>query len=188
MKARMVLTAAAALLALLSQAQGTRVCRIRNSDGTWRTEAHYGVWFNSEADGACYEDVGGEGVLMVSDGDEIARIDTIPPTYGWFRVACEAFGAEDPEWLYAMARLETGNFRAPLFTERKNPMALRPGGKYATFPYWADCIRAYVKMVQRKRKQGEAMEAFLLRIGYSEDPGYISKVKGMMPKGAAAAE
>ena len=185
MNARMVLTAVAALLVLSSQAQDARDCKIRNSDGTWRTETHRGDLFNSETDGACYEDVGGEGILVAFDGDAIARIDTVPPTYGWFRIVCEAFGAEDPEWLYAMARLETGNFRAPLFTERKNPMALRPGGKYATFPYWADCIRAYVQMVQRKRKKGEPMEAFLLRIGYSEDPGYISKVKGMMPKDAS---
>lgn len=188
MKARIVLIAAAALLALSSQAQGTRVCRIRNADGTWRTEAHMGKTFNSTADGACYEDVGGEGMLMVFDGDYVARIDTVPPTYSWFRIVCEAFGAEDPEWLYAMARLETGNFRAHLFTERNNPMALRPGGEYATFPYWADCIRAYVQMVQRKRREGEAMEAFLLRIGYSEDPEYISKVRRMMQEGTRYAE
>lgn len=139
--------------------------------------------YYNDSTGACYEIHDGTSDLMIMVDDELKRMDTLEPTWENFLVVCEAYGVIDPEILFAMARLESGNFRKPIHTVRQNPLSLRGKNGYRYYDHWSDCVKDYVSKVQYKRKPGEEMFHFLKRIGYAEDPNYPEKVKKMLARG-----
>jgi hypothetical protein len=81
--------------------------------------------------------------------------------------------------LYVLAQtvLETGNFRSNVCKNYKNLFGLYNSRKkeYYRFHRWEDSVIGYKKFIQHRYKGGNYL-AFLKRIRYAEDPGYIRKV------------
>ena len=48
------------------------------------------------------------------------------------------------------------------------------------FSHWTQSIRLYKTSVEYKLKDGEDYYKFLERIGYAEDPTYVTNIKGMV--------
>lgn len=89
------------------------------------------------------------------------------------------YGVEHPKIVLAQAKLESGNYTSYHCRVRNNFLGLYNSRKkeYFRFDHWTDCIKGYKNMVEYKLKDGEDYYDFLLRIGYAEDPEYITKVK-----------
>lgn len=117
--------------------------------------------------------------VMMTDSGPV-RIDTLPLTLDSYLDVCEMYGIADAEIVYAQSCLESGHFTSKRFRNHNNHLGIKAGRHYASYPYWADCLRAYSKKVANKKRPGENHYAFLSRIGYAEDPDYISKVKSVV--------
>lgn len=89
------------------------------------------------------------------------------------------YGVEHPEIVYAQAILETGYFKSELCLNGKNLFGLYDSihKHYHYFDHWAQSVEGYKNWVQNKLKPGEDYYEFLDRIGYAEDPRYVTKVK-----------
>lgn len=81
-----------------------------------------------------------------------------------------------PKIVYAQAKLETGNFKANIFTVKKNLFAFRRSKGYITYPSWKESVKAY-KLFQDKYYKGGDYYMFLKNIGYAEDTNYLKKVR-----------
>lgn len=84
-----------------------------------------------------------------------------------------------PKIVLAQAKLESGNYTSYLYRTKNNFLGLYNSrkGKYFEFSHWTGCIQGYKDMIEYRLKEGEDYYAFLRRIGYAEDPDYISKVR-----------
>lgn len=84
-----------------------------------------------------------------------------------------------PEIVYSQAILETGNFTSSVYHNYNNLFGLYNSSikDYYYFATWQESVVAYKKYIQYKIKKDEDYYIFLDRIGYAEDPSYISKVK-----------
>lgn len=89
------------------------------------------------------------------------------------------YNVKHPEIVYAQAILETGNFKSQLCTEHNNLFGLYNSGKgkYFKYNHWSESVKDYRDKVQYKYKPPDNYYDFLLKIGYAEDPKYISKLK-----------
>lgn len=98
---------------------------------------------------------------------------TIPNLYGEIVKA----GILYPKVVLAQALLETGWFRSRLCREGHNLFGLTDPktGRYFEFGHWTDSVLAYRDKVQYKYKGGNYL-LWLGRIGYAEDPRYVSSV------------
>ena len=84
-----------------------------------------------------------------------------------------------PQIVYAQALIETGNFKSNLCLNSNNLFGLYNSsrGRYHRFDHWTESVVAYKNFIQRRYKPPEDYYKFLQRIGYAEDPNYISKLK-----------
>lgn len=84
-----------------------------------------------------------------------------------------------PHIVYAQALIETGNFKSDLCLRDNNLFGLYNSnrGRYHRFDHWTESVIAYKDFIQRRYKPPEDYYKFLQRIGYAEDPYYISKLK-----------
>lgn len=82
----------------------------------------------------------------------------------------------------AQAILETGHFRSKVFREYNNLFGLYDSRKkdYYRFNHWSESVKGYIDFIQYRYEPPEDYYHFLDRIGYAEDPNYISKVKSIV--------
>lgn len=90
-------------------------------------------------------------------------------------------GIEEPDIVYAIAKLETGNFTSRICVEDNNLFGLYDSANkcYYKFDDWRDSVKAYKELVESKYKGGDYYK-FLKNLPYSEDADYISKVKALV--------
>ena len=86
-------------------------------------------------------------------------------------------GLTNKLFVLAQALLETGNFSSRVCREYNNLFGLYDSKNrdYYRFERWEDSVVGYGKMIQYRYKGGNYLH-FLKRIGYAEDPRYITKV------------
>lgn len=84
-------------------------------------------------------------------------------------------GLPHPSIVLAQARLETGNFTSKMCKTKRNIFGIKHGKRYASYARWQDCVADYKKRISSRYRNGDYY-AFLKRIGYAEDPRYLSKV------------
>lgn len=89
-----------------------------------------------------------------------------------------------PHIVYAQALIETGNFKSNLCLSDNNLFGLYNSSRsrYHRFDHWVESVIAYKNFIQRRYKPPEDYYKFLQRIGYAEDPNYISKLKKVVNK------
>ena len=89
-------------------------------------------------------------------------------------------GLSNKLFVLAQAMLETGNFSSRVCKEYNNLFGLYDSKNrdYYLFERWEDSVVGYGKMIQYRYKGGNYLN-FLKRIGYAEDPRYITKVAKM---------
>lgn len=168
----------------------TSLVKIKTLDGKWTdVMAEYNpreMTFNHED--FCYEMVYDSaknsyvGIPLILFEDELCRIDTMSLNIQSFNAICELYNIREPEYVYAQAKLESGNFTSKVFRTKNNFLGLRGKNGYFSFDYWADCIRCYAGCVERHRKPDEEFLPFLRRRKYAEDEAYLYKVKNMIDK------
>ena len=86
-------------------------------------------------------------------------------------------GISNKLFVLAQALLETGNFKSNACKQKHNLFGLYNSKRreYYRFARWEDSVVAYKNMIQYRYKGGNYLH-FLRRIGYAEDPRYITKV------------
>ena len=89
----------------------------------------------------------------------------------------EDTGVSNQLFVLAQSLLETGYYKSNACVNFHNLFGLTNPrtGKLYHFDCWESSVIAYKKFVQYKYKGGSYL-SFLKRIGYAEDPKYISKV------------
>lgn len=89
-------------------------------------------------------------------------------------------GISNKLFVLAQALLETGNFKSNVCKQKHNLFGLYNSKRreYYRFARWEDSVVAYKNMIQYRYKGGNYLH-FLKRIGYAEDPRYITKVAQM---------
>lgn len=89
-------------------------------------------------------------------------------------------GISNKLFVLAQALLETGNFKSNVCKQKHNLFGLYNSKRreYYRFAKWEDSVVAYKNMIQYRYKGGNYLH-FLRRIGYAEDPHYITKVAQM---------
>lgn len=93
--------------------------------------------------------------------------------------ACAYYGLKYDTIILTQAKLETGNYKSYQCRVNNNLFGLYNSAKmeYYKFNHWSESIEAYKKWIQYRLKDEEDYYFFLSRIGYAEDPDYISKLK-----------
>lgn len=93
--------------------------------------------------------------------------------------ACAYYGLKHDTIILTQAKLETGNYRSYQCRVNNNLFGLYNSTKmeYYKFNHWSESVEAYKKWIQYRLKDEEDYYFFLSRIGYAEDPDYISKLK-----------
>lgn len=96
-------------------------------------------------------------------------------------LALEYYNIKHPRIVLAQAKLESGNYTSYHCRVKNNFLGLYNSQKkeYFKFDHWTDCVQGYKDMIEYKLRDEEDYYDFLLRIGYAEDPEYISKIKEM---------
>lgn len=86
-------------------------------------------------------------------------------------------GISNRIFVLAQALLETGYFKSNVCKTCNNLFGLYDSRhkRYYSFERWEDSVVGYYKFIQYRYKGGNYL-SFLQRIGYAEDPKYISKV------------
>lgn len=89
-------------------------------------------------------------------------------------------GLSNKLFVLAQALLETGYFSSRVCKEYNNLFGLYDSKNrdYYRFARWEDSVIGYRRMIQYRYKGGNYLH-FLKRIGYAEDPRYITKVAKM---------
>lgn len=93
----------------------------------------------------------------------------------------EKVGLSNKLHVLAQAVLETGWFKSEICRSYNNLFGLYDSKTkdYYHFERWEDSVVGYKKFIQYKYKGGNYF-MFLQRIGYAEDPQYISKIAKVM--------
>nr|DAI45433.1 MAG TPA: Mannosyl-glycoprotein endo-beta-N-acetylglucosaminidase [Bacteriophage sp.] len=121
--------------------------------------------------------------------EEPSPPDTVPSFYSktpqeglW--EALIYYDIKHPEIVYSQALLETGHFKSKGCTRDNNLFGLYNSRKkrYCEFSHWAESVKAYKDWVQYRYKSPNDYYEFLQRIGYAEDPNYITKLKQIVKK------
>lgn len=105
------------------------------------------------------------------------------PTKELVKEACEYFGLKHSEIVVAQSILETGHYHSDNCVKHNNLFGLYNSKRkqYYKFDKWWKSVVAYRDMIQYRYKGGDYYE-WLQKIGYAEDPSYISKVKGIVKR------
>lgn len=99
-----------------------------------------------------------------------------PLTIGNVLKVMDEVGISNQLFVLAQSLLETGFYKSKVCKTKNNLFGLRlRAGGYMHFERWEDSAVGYYKYVQYKYKGGSYL-SFLRRIGYAEDPHYITKV------------
>lgn len=87
-------------------------------------------------------------------------------------------GIRHEKIVLAQAILETGWFRSSVCRNKNNLFGLTNPrtGQYYEFHHWTESVKAYYTKVQYRFKGEENYLLWLDRIGYAEDPRYISSL------------
>lgn len=93
--------------------------------------------------------------------------------------ACAYYGLKHDTIILTQTKLETGNYKSYQCRVNNNLFGLYNSAKmeYYKFDHWSESVEAYKKWIQYRLKDEEDYYFFLSRIGYAEDPDYISKLK-----------
>lgn len=100
--------------------------------------------------------------------------------------AIHYFNLYEPDWVYAQAVLETGNFSSMVFQRKNNLFGLYNSRykHYYMFTHWSESVLAYKKMIQKPERYNPNVDTdygkFLNRIKYAEDPNYVQKLKSII--------
>lgn len=105
------------------------------------------------------------------------------PTKELVKEACGYFGLKHSEIVVAQSILETGHYHSDNCVKHNNLFGLYNSrrAQYYKFDKWWKSVIAYRDMIQYRYKGGDYYE-WLQKIGYAEDPSYISKVKGIVKR------
>ena len=89
-----------------------------------------------------------------------------------------------PHIVFAQAMLETGGFTSDVCKNYNNLFGLYNSRTkdYYKFDHWIESVTAYKDMIQYRYGSDEEYYSFLKRIGYAEDPKYITKLKKIVAK------
>lgn len=89
-----------------------------------------------------------------------------------------------PDVVFAQAMLETGYLKSSLSRNHNNLFGLYNSrrGEFFKFNHWRESISAYKKYIEVKYTPPIDYLVFLDKMGYAEDPNYISKVQTIMNK------
>ena len=144
--------------------------------GIWCTAMHLGYKYYYTPD---YEE---EEVPVRLEQPEFFLADK--PTKELVREACEYFGLSNVDIVVAQSILETGHYNSENCTKNNNLFGLYNSkrGRYYHFDCWWKSVIAYRDMIQYRLRENEDYYKFLSRIGYAEDPKYITKVKGIVKR------
>tara|TARA_R110000868_G_scaffold268036_5_gene527295 strand:+ start:550 stop:981 length:432 start_codon:yes stop_codon:yes gene_type:complete len=84
-----------------------------------------------------------------------------------------------PRTVLAQSILETGHYKSKLTRTHNNLFGFRTAKGYLKFGSWKECCAYYKRWQDRhyKPKNHANYYAFLVDVGYAEDPQYITKVK-----------
>ena len=106
------------------------------------------------------------------------------PTKELVKEACEYFGLKHSNIVVAQSILETGHYHSENCSKHNNLFGLYNSrrGQYYKFDTWWKSVIAYRDMIQYRLRDNEDYYKFLSRIGYAEDPKYITKVKGIVKR------
>lgn len=99
-----------------------------------------------------------------------------------YLLALEYYNIKNPNKVLAQALWETGHFQSYNCRVRNNTLGLYNSKRknFYEFSHWTQSIRLYKTSVEYKLKDGEDYYKFLERIGYAEDPTYVTNIKGMV--------
>lgn len=88
-----------------------------------------------------------------------------------------------PKIVLAQAILETGWFKSSVCRNKGNLFGLTnpKTGTYYEFDHWKESVKAYRDKVQYKYKGGNYL-LWLKKIGYAEDPRYVSSLMEILEK------
>lgn len=98
-----------------------------------------------------------------------------------YLLVLEFYEVKNPTQVLAQALWETGYFKSYNCRVRNNTLGLydSKNRKFFSFNHWSESIKLYKEAVEYKLKKGEDYYDFLDRIGYAEDPTYVTNIKGM---------
>lgn len=93
-------------------------------------------------------------------------------------MACKYYGLEHDSIIVTQAKLETGNYQSYQCRVNNNLFGLYNSskGEYFKFNNWWESVEAYRDKIQYRYKGGDYYQ-WLQKIGYAEDPSYVSKLK-----------
>ena len=105
------------------------------------------------------------------------------PTKELVKEACEYYNIQHSDIVVAQSILETGHYRSENCKVNNNLFGLFNSNKkeYFKFDHWTSSVKAYKDMIQYRYKEGDYYE-WLQKLGYAEDPQYITKVKGIVKR------
>lgn len=105
------------------------------------------------------------------------------PTPSLVLEACKYYEIQYPEIVTAQSILETGHYKSKVCLQYNNLFGLYNSKKrdYYSFNHWTESVKAYYDLVQYRYKEGDYYE-WLSKIGYTEDPNYIAKVKSVQKR------
>ena len=120
-------------------------------------------------------------ITRLQDKIQYLKFGKKPPldlNIGNLAMVLEQQGVSHPRIVIAQALLETSYFSSRICVENNNLFGLRhpKDGTYYEFDNWEESVKAYRDNVQYKYKGGDYC-LFLQRIGYAEDPDYVTKVR-----------
>lgn len=78
--------------------------------------------------------------------------------------------------VFKQAKLESRLGKSKVYKRTNNLFGLRKNGVYRSYDHWTECVDDYERLISSRYKGG-CYYTFLKRIGYAEDPNYISKLK-----------
>ena len=111
-------------------------------------------------------------------------------------LAMEFYEIEHADIVMSQALIETGHFKSYNCTKRHNLFGLVNSrqkrteanrNRYFVFNHWSESVKGYKDYVQykftdNKDKWDNDYYVFLQRLGYAEDPTYVSKVRNLTNK------
>ena len=105
------------------------------------------------------------------------------PTPAAVLEACKYYEIQYPEIVTSQSILETGHYKSKVCLQYNNLFGLYNSKKrdYYSFNHWTESVKAYYDLVQYRYKEGDYY-AWLSKIGYAEDPNYITKVKSVQKR------
>jgi flagellum-specific peptidoglycan hydrolase FlgJ len=112
-------------------------------------------------------------MMLSLQGNAQKQFEHLPPTKENILTVCKYHGIQFPKIVLAQAIQESGlkpNKR------HNNLFGLSHSRGLYKFPHWSYSVKMYKDKIQSRYKSGNYL-SFIDRIGYAEDPNYISKIK-----------